>query len=402
MFKSAGELSKLIDRGILIPSDDFDVEKLPDGRHKVHLRKSLAILLGACCIGEDCSLMTEADCLTAGGTFVGVGTLCDPNPCTAGACCIAGVCSILTEDNCLTAGGTFQGLGTLCDPNPCNPCDFEATLVCDSISASKSKCGFLTCQCDGVARELGDLGDYGGVCDSTERQYWFTKNHINTPTSDCPPAENCLIFDSGFCVHPPWLCVYNYFPGTRSQDYTASETYTGDDCDGPDEETESVTINTYCGCQDTNGIGGDPICPDPSTINIRCPADCQTPAPPYASDCTTVDTTYTYSDEFTTDHLKSITAAALPAYDDDFNDTCEASRDLADDESSYTIQRFRYKFTFAAAPAACDLCWIERFTPDEGDAVDTWHCEAITPGMTETSIHEVLEPASNGAVAIIY
>jgi hypothetical protein len=41
MFKSARQLHKLVKRGLLIPSADFDVEKLPNGQHRVHLRKKL-------------------------------------------------------------------------------------------------------------------------------------------------------------------------------------------------------------------------------------------------------------------------------------------------------------------------------------------------------------------------
>jgi hypothetical protein len=37
--------------------------------------------VGACCIDEDCSILTEAACIAAGGDFQGVGTGCDPNPC---------------------------------------------------------------------------------------------------------------------------------------------------------------------------------------------------------------------------------------------------------------------------------------------------------------------------------
>jgi hypothetical protein len=37
--------------------------------------------LGACCIGQYCSLLTESDCLAGGGIFLDVGTDCEPNPC---------------------------------------------------------------------------------------------------------------------------------------------------------------------------------------------------------------------------------------------------------------------------------------------------------------------------------
>ncbi len=36
---------------------------------------------GACCIGTDCSVLSAADCATAGGVYQGDGVPCDPNPC---------------------------------------------------------------------------------------------------------------------------------------------------------------------------------------------------------------------------------------------------------------------------------------------------------------------------------
>ncbi len=39
--------------------------------------------------------------------------------CHAGACCIEGECSLKSEADCASAGGTYQGDDTVCDPNPC-------------------------------------------------------------------------------------------------------------------------------------------------------------------------------------------------------------------------------------------------------------------------------------------
>ncbi len=39
-------------------------------------------LTGACCIpGALCQILTEAECLAGGGTYIGDGSLCDPDPC---------------------------------------------------------------------------------------------------------------------------------------------------------------------------------------------------------------------------------------------------------------------------------------------------------------------------------
>jgi len=119
---------------------------------------------GACCLPNgDCEVKTEAECDDAGGSWLGEGTDCDPNPCPppVGACCLPdGSCSDLTQAECTAAGGfwggwesvcatyfcgqygaccyldgtctfgrqtdcpagqnaVWQGQGTLCDPNPC-------------------------------------------------------------------------------------------------------------------------------------------------------------------------------------------------------------------------------------------------------------------------------------------
>ncbi len=40
-----------------------------------------------------------------------------------GACCLSdGTCQWIIEADCVTAGGIFLGVGTECDPNPCPPC----------------------------------------------------------------------------------------------------------------------------------------------------------------------------------------------------------------------------------------------------------------------------------------
>src|SRR5438552_16516164 len=53
------------------------------------------ILTGACCIGTDCSIETESDCINMGGTYAGDETTCDDVDCTRGACCDAdGHCAI--------------------------------------------------------------------------------------------------------------------------------------------------------------------------------------------------------------------------------------------------------------------------------------------------------------------
>ncbi|MCK4304864.1 MAG: right-handed parallel beta-helix repeat-containing protein [Candidatus Eisenbacteria sp.] len=77
----------------------------------------------ACCIGEVCQILTQTDCLLAGGEWLSGIMSCDPNPCTASlyACCVGDVCQILSEEDCLIAGGEWRQFVTSCQPNPCVP-----------------------------------------------------------------------------------------------------------------------------------------------------------------------------------------------------------------------------------------------------------------------------------------
>ena len=93
---------------------------------------------GACCIGPIGSQVcvadqTEAECDTAGGTYQGDNTDCGPGACPIpdGACCLdnngSPICQVnTTEADCLNAGGTYLGDGSNCGGDPCTP----ATGVC--------------------------------------------------------------------------------------------------------------------------------------------------------------------------------------------------------------------------------------------------------------------------------
>lgn len=94
------------------------------------------------------------------------------------------------------------------------------------------------------------------------------------------------------------------------------------------------------------------------------------------------------SEPFTTALLKSYTVSALPAYDDDWNDTAGSFANLSTDELTYTIRESRYRFRFKIPKVGFGLCykltWVERFTPEGGGAVtDTPRCtiwDGSTPG----------------------
>ncbi len=58
------------------------------------------------------------------------------------------------------------------------------------------------------------------------------------------------------------------------------------------------------------------------------------------------------------------------------------------------IQRSRFKWTWESPlEADCKICWIERTMDSDGNIVsDTRVCETVLAGETESSVHELLEP----------
>src|SRR5437762_6123992 len=106
------------------------------------------------------------------------------------------------------------------------------------------------------------------------------------------------------------------------------------------------------------------------------------------------------SDQYTTAMLVSNTVGALPPYPGTFTGDCSAYHWLSDDESSYSIQRFRYKFTFPAATQPFVIHWVERFTPWQWVADRYVRCEPISIRATESGIRELLEPTSNGTITV--
>jgi len=86
--------------------------------------------IAACCVGDLCYMVPPEDCAAMGGTFMGWGVSCDPNPCLpepTGACCVEYVCTIQTQNQCILMGGTYYGDGSVCDPTPCPPTPVEAS-----------------------------------------------------------------------------------------------------------------------------------------------------------------------------------------------------------------------------------------------------------------------------------
>lgn len=116
---------------------------------------------GACCALSGCVADQTADecyalpgIFDGHGVFLGPGTTCDGDPCTAyGACCVGETCTTTTEADC---AGVYQGDGTTCDPdNPCaGACCVEEACT-DSLDDGETKKG-----CD----DAGGMWFYDATC----------------------------------------------------------------------------------------------------------------------------------------------------------------------------------------------------------------------------------------------
>ena len=77
--------------------------------------------LGACCMGDTCSLETATTCDDEGSYYFGDHSICEPDACSVGACCNLNGCEELTEDDCTASAGDFYGYGVPCAPDLCPP-----------------------------------------------------------------------------------------------------------------------------------------------------------------------------------------------------------------------------------------------------------------------------------------
>ena len=75
---------------------------------------------GACCFLDDtCEIIFEELCLTAGGSYLADGAICNID-CSRGACCLPdGSCFFVSPKICDALSGAYEGDGTSCDEVDC-------------------------------------------------------------------------------------------------------------------------------------------------------------------------------------------------------------------------------------------------------------------------------------------
>ncbi len=158
--------------------------------------------LGQCCLEAGCSDLNEADCVSAGGLFLGSGTQCSMGGCEPtdpGACCtgVDGICNLLDEDVCLTSGGNFLGVGVTCEIGWCEP---DAPFACcfgDSCSdLSSTECALQEGYWLGIGTNCSSIpcnplpNDF---CSTATRVFTGVYDFINVgafDTPDFPPTDS--------------------------------------------------------------------------------------------------------------------------------------------------------------------------------------------------------------------
>lgn len=142
-------------------------------------------------------------------TAPALGPHTDPAP--TGACCSGTDCTIESEGQCNSHGGTYQGDGTPCDPNPCVvacPESFCITHLVGNLSWSLSGAQ-STCPCTADCSQSSsfDVGpdDLGG-CPANSGEF-VVSNTLGNSEWSCDPCPPCSSDSCSDCM----ISVPQYF-----------------------------------------------------------------------------------------------------------------------------------------------------------------------------------------------
>jgi len=122
---------------------------------------------GACCMADNsCSEHAdEFSCIDVGGIWQGIGSNCDDTSCVPpeGACCLGDECVVVTQDDCSSQGGRYQG-----DNSDCCAGVREKNKKKKKSTPSKINRGdTITEHICFIIDESGSVSGVGGLWDST-------------------------------------------------------------------------------------------------------------------------------------------------------------------------------------------------------------------------------------------
>jgi hypothetical protein len=324
------------------------------------------------------------------------------------------------------------------------PCD-APTLLCDSISASKSKCGFLE-----FVQATSPLHKYYRNWD---RLLTETRTNSNSgPNCNChytfhrdARITEAKSYDSACVQHAPGQNGYQVDSYTISYS-KPNPLSTCLECNESDTQTDTWVNGVFSRAP----YSGDHTCSQWGFSSFNdCSASCGT----FNNGTVTTSTTQTFngdgscgsgsvqhqevitlSNEYTTAQLIANTIAALNDYSTSFGGAenrsaagnCSAFRDLSTDEVSYSIRRTKYKVrhnptgstylkvwlrqrfrpegTFGSADVVTDLAaYIWNGTPSSGGLAfgdSTHRYNDIENRIDSAVLGEVIEPSSDGTLTV--
>jgi|DEB19_MinimDraft_3_1074340.scaffolds.fasta_scaffold20031_2 hypothetical protein len=251
-----------------------------------------------------------------------------------------------------------------------------ATLQCDSISASLSKCGFY------------EYYPYGSTPPKVYRTRAWSGGMAQQTFDDasCDPAnllETYEIRFSGSVTYARSTCSVS---GTNNwaeyRDGTLED-------NGTTTSTSMSSFVLFCSgeCDPTTTSTSQEFVPDNTCVGSYPSHKTYAPSTPGGN------AKETLSDEYTTANLISDTEAALPSYPGTWAGTCSSYRDISNDEITYTIRRFKYRFKLPTLTGYT----VYNFSWSEGGVSRsyTWNgTDTYTPTYT------VNEPSVDGTISI--
>ena len=171
---------------------------------------------GACCVGGDCSIEMQLDCVDAGGDFLGEGTDCSSNPCNATSDCLGDISGDdhVGVDDLLAIIAAWGSSDLDTDLNEDGIVGVDDLLIvignwgpCPEGCVDGFNCGddgdLFTCGSDGCfCMELSDgnfacLSVVESTCDAYEP----------CPDGSCPPGFECVV--NSCCPDPVCVPVCN-------------------------------------------------------------------------------------------------------------------------------------------------------------------------------------------------
>ena len=172
---------------------------------------------GACCLSPSgCAELDPGPCGMFGGSYLGAGTVCEPDPCNSGACCAPGGClDDQSESSCVDVAGMFVGDSTLCTPDPCvfGAC-CDAGGGCDTISEAACAGGAGDYQGSGTNCSPSPCGsgscctDSGCIDGESAASCLALGGSFEGNGSSCGPRlvsrARSLLRDGWLCRDRPW------------------------------------------------------------------------------------------------------------------------------------------------------------------------------------------------------